>query len=67
MIVDEVVDEYRRKHWGDLMNMARRHARQRSERMHVVALPWSYRGRSGWHYVIMSAASADRSRAGRGN
>lgn len=63
--MDELIELRRRQHWGHLMNAARRHARDRAERMCVVALPWSYRGFSGWHYVIMSAASAECSRRNR--
>lgn len=64
-MVDEVIAARQAQHWAHLMNAARRHAGNRSERMHVVGLPFSYGGHSGWHYVIMGAASAARSRAGR--
>lgn len=64
--MDEKIEARRRQHWGHLMNAARRHARNRAERMCVVAQRWSYRGLSGWHYAIVDQRSAERVRSFRG-
>lgn len=57
-MMDEKIEARRRQHWSHLMNAARRHAHNRAERMYVVAQRWSYRGLSGWHYVIVDQRSA---------
>lgn len=54
--------------WRHIQISARRHARERSERMAVVAMAVVATERSGrWHYTIVPAESAERWRrlAGR--
>lgn len=43
----------RKTHWKHLQQAARRHAKERGERMMVLGQRWEFRGYHGWHYVIM--------------
>jgi len=54
-----------KREWMHLMFTARVGARNRQERMCVVAQRWSYHGRSGWHYMVVDATSAARVRSFR--
>jgi hypothetical protein len=46
------------REWRDKMQAARVYAGQRNKRMAVVGHKVSYRGRTAWHYIIMTSAMA---------
>lgn len=49
----EDIELVRETHWKHLQQAARRHARDRGERMMVLGQRWEFRGHHGWHYIII--------------